>query len=56
MIDGMTAVLAEEQKNDDAQKAFCDKVLAPQGAAQREGELAGRGRCSKKRSSWFHDF
>merc|ERR1719379_2160347 len=28
MIDGMVSVLKEEQKNDDAQKAFCDKDMA----------------------------
>merc|ERR1719408_723811 len=27
MIDGMATVLKEEQKNDDSQKAFCDKDL-----------------------------
>merc|ERR1719305_575284 len=34
MIDGMSAVLKEEQKNDDAQKAFCDKDLASSEAEQ----------------------
>jgi len=40
MIDGMTAVLAEEQKNDDAQKAFCDKDLEASAKEQKDTEDA----------------
>jgi len=40
MIDGMTTVLKEEQKNDDAQKAFCDKDLESSEAEQKETEEA----------------
>ena len=40
MIDGMTTVLKEEQKNDDAQKAFCDKDLAASEKEQKDTESA----------------
>merc|ERR1719389_1117298 len=40
MIDGMTSVLKEEQKNDDAQKAFCDKDLEASAAEQKDTEEA----------------
>merc|ERR1719163_1912350 len=36
MIDGMSTVLKEEQKNDDAQKAFCDKDLASSEKEQKD--------------------
>merc|ERR1719398_170468 len=38
MIDGMSAVLKEEQKNDDAQKAFCDKDLEASAKEQKDTE------------------
>merc|ERR1719482_2160306 len=38
MIDGMSAVLKEEQKNDDAQKAFCDKDMASSAATKADTE------------------
>jgi len=38
MIDGMTTVLKEEQKNDDAQKAFCDKDLEASAKEQKDTE------------------
>merc|ERR1719456_1870048 len=40
MIDGMVAVLKEEQKNDDAQKSFCDKDLAASEKEKKETEEA----------------
>merc|ERR1719389_953320 len=40
MIDGMSAVLKEEQKNDDAQKAFCDKDLEASAKEQKDTEDA----------------
>merc|ERR1719446_1572605 len=40
MIDGMTTVLKEEQKNDDSQKAFCDKDLAASETEKKETEEA----------------
>merc|ERR1719389_1256995 len=40
MIDGMTTVLKEEQKNDDAQKAFCDKDLESSEGEKKETEEA----------------
>merc|ERR1719389_660249 len=40
MIDGMVLVLKEEQKNDDAQKAFCDKDLAAKEAEKTDTESA----------------
>jgi hypothetical protein len=38
MIDGMVIVLKEEQKNDDAQKAFCDKDLDSSAATKADTE------------------
>merc|ERR1719389_587922 len=40
MIDGMVSVLKEEQKNDDAQKAFCDKDMAAKEEEQKDTESA----------------
>jgi chromosome segregation ATPase len=40
MIDGMVIVLKEEQKNDDAQKAFCDKDLDSSAAQKKDTEEA----------------
>merc|ERR1719155_219205 len=40
MIDGMTSVLKEEQKNDDAQKAFCDKDLEAAASEVASEEIA----------------
>jgi len=40
MIDGMVTVLKEEQKNDDAQKSFCDKDLAASEKEQKDTEGA----------------
>merc|ERR1719169_360170 len=40
MIDGMSTVLKEEQKNDDAQKAFCDKDLESSEGEKKETEEA----------------
>jgi len=40
MIDGMVLVLKEEQKNDDAQKAFCDKDMAAKEEEQKDTESA----------------
>merc|ERR1719440_73713 len=40
MIDGMTTVLKEEQKNDDSQKAFCDKDIAASEKEQKDTESA----------------
>merc|ERR1719408_876626 len=38
MIDGMVLVLKEEQKNDDSQKAFCDKDLESSAGQQKDTE------------------
>merc|ERR1719456_1307505 len=38
MIDGMVIVLKEEQSNDDAQKAFCDKDMASSAASKKDTE------------------
>merc|ERR1719171_2370206 len=38
MIDGMVLVLKDEQKNDDSQKAFCDKDLESSGQQQKDTE------------------
>ena len=40
MIDGMVIVLKEEQKNDDAQKAFCDKDMAAKEDEKKDTESA----------------
>merc|ERR550514_1123745 len=40
MIDGMEAVLTEEQKDDDTQKAFCDQDLAKSAAEKKDTEEA----------------
>jgi hypothetical protein len=40
MIDGMVLVLKEEQKNDDAQKAFCDKDMAAKEDEKKDTESA----------------
>merc|ERR1719265_1215874 len=40
MIDGMEAVLKEDQKNDDTQKAFCDKDIAKTEIEQKDAEEA----------------
>merc|ERR1719359_685337 len=40
MIDGMEAVLKEDQKNDDTQKAFCDKDIAKTQNEQKDAEEA----------------
>merc|ERR1719331_2813167 len=40
MIDGMVAVLHEEQSDDDTQKAFCDEDIAKSQAEQKETEEA----------------
>jgi hypothetical protein len=40
MIDGMEKVLHEDQKNDDTQKAFCDKDLEKSHSEQKEAEEA----------------
>merc|ERR1719263_271424 len=40
MIDGMTTVLKEEQKNDDSQKAFCDKDIAASEKEKKDTESA----------------
>merc|ERR1719337_154596 len=40
MIDGMSTVLKEEQKNDDSQKAFCDKDIAASEKEQKDTESA----------------
>jgi len=40
MIDGMVAVLHEDQKNDDTQKAFCDKDIAKTETEQKDAEEA----------------
>jgi hypothetical protein len=40
MIDGMSIVLKEEQKNDDSQKAFCDKDIAASEKEQKDTESA----------------
>jgi len=38
MIDGMVLVLKDEQKNDDSQKAFCDKDLESSASQQKDTE------------------
>ena len=38
MIDGMVIVLKEEQSNDDAQKAFCDKDLDSSAQTKKDTE------------------
>merc|ERR1719456_1978657 len=38
MIDGMVIVLKDEQKNDDSQKAFCDKDLESSASEQKDTE------------------
>jgi len=40
MIDGMVAVLKEDQVNDDNQKAFCDKDIAKSEGEQKDAEEA----------------
>merc|ERR1719313_493720 len=40
MIDGMVAVLTEEQKDDDTQKAFCDQDIAKSKAEEKDTEEA----------------
>merc|ERR1719386_82083 len=40
MIDGMVLVLKEEQNNDDAQKAFCDKDMAAKEDEKKDTETA----------------
>merc|ERR1719313_2980141 len=40
MIDGMVAVLTEEQKDDDTQKAFCDQDIAKSAAEKKDTEEA----------------
>merc|ERR1719482_2056180 len=40
MIDGMVAVLKEEQKDDDTQKAFCDQDIAKSEAEKKDTEEA----------------
>merc|ERR1719482_918004 len=40
MIDGMVAVLTEEQKDDDTQKAFCDQDIAKSEAEKKDTEEA----------------
>merc|ERR1719331_2044781 len=40
MIDGMVAVLHEEQSDDDTQKAFCDQDIAKSKAEEKETEEA----------------
>merc|ERR1719353_565887 len=40
MIDGMVAVLQEEQKDDDTQKAFCDQDIAKSELEQKDTEEA----------------
>jgi hypothetical protein len=40
MIDGMVAVLTEEQKDDDTQKAFCDQDIAKSQVEQKDTEEA----------------
>jgi len=40
MIDGMEQVLHEDQKNDDTQKAFCDKDLEASASSKKEAEEA----------------
>merc|ERR1719387_127963 len=40
MIDGMSTVLKEEQKNDDAQKQFCDKDIAASEKEKKDTESA----------------
>merc|ERR1719265_2904643 len=40
MIDGMEAVLKEDQKNDDTQREFCDKDIAKTETEQKDAEEA----------------
>merc|ERR1719395_260019 len=40
MIDGMVAVLHEEQKDDDTQKAFCDQDIAKSEGEKKDTEEA----------------